>query len=114
MLNKYTENRPWGKFEQFTHNEKSTVKLLYLNPQHGVSLQYHNHRDEFWKIIAGPVKIRINDKVVLADKNDEFFIPRGALHQASATNVRRGVILEISLGDFDEKDIVRVDDPYNR
>ena len=33
----YKEERPWGVFEQFTHNENSTVKILTVN-EGGVSL----------------------------------------------------------------------------
>ena len=49
-MKKYKEKRPWGGFEQFTINEKSTVKILTLLPRQKFSLQYHKKRKEFWLI----------------------------------------------------------------
>ena len=58
----YVEERPWGKFEKFIENEKCTVKILYLNPNSQTSLQYHDKRDEWWKIIKGSIIIYIDDQ----------------------------------------------------
>ena len=43
----YTAERPWGKFEQFCKNEKTTVKILTVNPNGELSLQFHHNRDEW-------------------------------------------------------------------
>ena len=37
-------DKPWGSFDQFSFNEKSTVKVLTCNPGHQLSLQKHQHR----------------------------------------------------------------------
>ena len=34
----------------FCSNTKSTVKIITVNPNSELSLQFHNNRDEFWKI----------------------------------------------------------------
>ena len=47
------EQRPWGNFERFTLNEKTTVKIITVNAGEELSLQKHNNRTEFWKIISG-------------------------------------------------------------
>ncbi len=112
-MEKYLEERPWGKFEQFTHNEKSTVKLLYLSPNQALSLQYHHNRDEFWHVIDGEGIFQVGDKVKTGRKGDEFFIKKEAPHRIS-TKDSPVTVLEISLGTFDEKDEVRVEDIYNR
>ena len=52
-IDKYTEDRPWGKFEQFTKNEQTTVKIITVNPDAPLSLQKHAKRKEFWRIISG-------------------------------------------------------------
>lgn len=112
-MKKYTEKRPWGKFEKYTENEKCCVKILFVNPNEEFSLQYHEKRDEFWKIIQGTAEIVIGDKKTQAKENDEFFIPAKEKHRAIAG---AGVvkILEISFGDFDENDIIRLEDKYSR
>jgi mannose-6-phosphate isomerase-like protein (cupin superfamily) len=47
------EQRPWGSFRRFTENEISTVKIITVNADQELSLQYHKNRDEFWKVLAG-------------------------------------------------------------
>jgi len=107
------EERPWGNFEQFTHNEISTVKIITLKPNSKVSYQYHNQRDEFWRIISGEGVIIIDDKEYPAKPGDEFNIPKLAKHRV-ITKDSSIQFLEISKGNFDEQDIVRLEDDYNR
>jgi mannose-6-phosphate isomerase-like protein (cupin superfamily) len=94
-------------------NKKCTVKILYLNPKEALSLQYHNNREEFWKIIKGSAKITINKKITNAKIKDEFFISKKALHRAQGGK-NGAQILEISFGNFNEKDIIRIEDKYKR
>jgi len=112
-VEKYTEKRPWGSFEQFTHNESSTVKLINVDAHAELSLQYHKNRNEFWKVIEGAPVILIGDKKVTASKGDEFFIPALTHHQI-ITHEKPAWILEIAFGEFDENDIIRIKDKYNR
>ncbi|WMN11001.1 phosphomannose isomerase type II C-terminal cupin domain [Marivirga salinae] len=112
-LDKYTEKRPWGNFEQFTHNEKCTVKLINVDAHAELSLQYHLKRSEFWKVIEGSPIILIGNQKVTANKGDEFYIPQLTHHQI-ITESKPACILEIAFGDFDENDIVRIKDKYNR
>lgn len=112
-MNVVTEKRPWGMFARFTNNEPSTVKLLYINKGEELSLQYHTHREEFWRIIHGSPKIIIGDSVFHPNEGEDFTIAPHTNHQISAP-VDNVIILEISKGQFDEGDIVRVEDKYNR
>jgi len=100
-------------FERFTHGEPATVKILTVNPRQALSLQYHNRREEFWKVLRGRAKIVVGDAISQAREGDEFFIARKQKHQiqTSGSSVK---VLEISFGDFDEKDIVRLEDRYGR
>lgn len=108
-----TVQKPWGKFEQFTLNEKSSVKIISANPQSSLSLQYHNKRDELWRILSGQGEVVIGDEIKPAKAGDEFFIPRKIKHRIT-TSDSPVEWLEISFGDFDENDIVRLEDKYNR
>ena len=112
-MKKYSEERPWGKFEQFTHNEISTVKIITVKPNKRLSLQYHNKREEFWRVIEGSGKVTVGDKVLKANKGDEFFIAVKQNHRIEGG--KEGiVILEIAFGNFDENDIVRLEDDFGR
>jgi mannose-6-phosphate isomerase-like protein (cupin superfamily) len=105
--------KPWGKFEQFTHNEQTTVKLIYITKGESLSLQYHEKRSEFWKVIAGNPKITIDETDTVASAGDEFTIEKSQHHRIEAPE-NDVVILEVAYGDFDEEDIIRLEDKYGR
>ena len=108
-----TEKRPWGHFERYTLNEQSTVKMVYLDGDKRLSLQYHNSRSEFWKVIKGPVKVQLHDDVKVLQTGDSITIPNKAVHRLMGAG-SDAIILEISMGEFDESDIVRLEDDYKR
>ncbi|MCP3682720.1 MAG: cupin domain-containing protein [bacterium] len=112
-MEKYTEKRPWGKFEQFCLNQKCTVKILSVDANQELSLQYHHHREEFWRVVAGEGIIVIGEEDHKAKEGDEFVIPVETKHRirTEGSSVK---IMEISFGEFDENDIVRLEDKYKR
>ena len=107
------EKRPWGHFERFTLNEPSTVKLIYVDKDKRLSLQYHNNRSEFWKIVKGPVKVQIGEEIKTLNTGETITVPKRASHRLIGAGTD-AIILEISTGDFDENDIVRLEDDYKR
>jgi mannose-6-phosphate isomerase len=107
------DKRPWGLEEIMTLNEPSTVKILTINPKQRTSLQYHNHRKEFWKMIEGEAIFEINGKKIEAKMGDEVNIDTKVTHRLVGKN-KPAKILEISFGEFDENDIVRLEDDYGR
>ena len=110
----YSETRPWGRFEKFHENRPCTVKLIYINPNSRLSLQYHKERWEFWKIIKGNAQVELEDKLLNVKEGENVVIPKRAKHRVKALNDDDCVILEISYGKFDENDIVRLEDDYQR
>ncbi|MEK6855349.1 MAG: phosphomannose isomerase type II C-terminal cupin domain [Nanoarchaeota archaeon] len=112
-MKKYAEKRPWGGFERFTLNEKSSVKILSIKPGAKLSLQKHKHRSEFWKILDNSVRVSVGNRSWLAKKGEEIMVPKGALHRIEGY-LRLARILEISFGKFDENDVVRIKDIYGR
>ena len=113
MITPYIEHRPWGMFEKFCENMQCTVKVLTIEPHQSISLQFHHHRDEFWKILDGSARIIIGDQIIDATAGEEFFIPRETKHRIEAVDETVD-ILEIALGEFDENDITRLEDRYHR
>ncbi|MBC7836979.1 phosphomannose isomerase type II C-terminal cupin domain [Acetobacteraceae bacterium] len=107
------EERPWGNFERFTLNEKSTVKILTIKAGEAFSLQTHEGRKEFWHIISGNGKITVGTNISEAQAGQEFLVPPRTLHRAEGGSESL-VILEISLGEFDESDVTRIEDKYGR
>ena len=109
----YEEERPWGGFRQFTHNEQTTVKILTVLKDQAFSLQTHTHREEFWRILSGECTVTHGDTQTHASAGDEFFIEQGMKHRIEGITPETQV-LEISYGHFDEDDITRLEDKYGR
>jgi len=112
-LNIYEEERPWGIFRRFTNNVVSTVKILTVNPNEELSLQSHNKREEFWRVIKGDGVFEVGENKNIVETGFEQYIPIKTKHKIKA-GVDGIEILEISLGDFDEGDIIRYEDKYGR
>lgn len=113
MLNPFTEERPWGFFREFTENDKGTVKIIFVRKGEAFSLQSHEHREEFWRVLSGNPDIMVGDKTKRARKGDEFDIQPKTDHRISAP-IDDVEVLEISRGEFGEDDIVRIEDKYGR
>jgi mannose-6-phosphate isomerase len=109
----YTESRPWGRFEKFHENKSCTVKLIYVNANSRLSLQYHKKRSEFWKVVKGTAMVEINEKTITLGEGETITIPRQSKHRVLALE-SECIILEIAYGRFDENDIVRLEDDYQR
>lgn len=112
-MKKHKEKRPWGGFERFTLNEKSTVKILTIKPKQEFSLQYHKKRKEFWKFLDAHAKVTLGKRIFTAKKGDEVVIKPRTLHRIEAFSKPVNV-LEISFGNFSEDDVERVEDKYGR
>lgn len=105
--------KPWGSYERFTQNETTTVKLLNLNPGASISLQRHASRREFWRVLAGKGTAVVGEAEREAVPGAEFTVEVGEAHRLIAGD--EGLTtLEISFGEFDESDIVRLEDAYGR
>ena len=104
--------KPWGKFRQYALNKKCTVKLITINPNQILSKQKHKKRSEFWVALDSNLIFEIGNKKFSAKKGQEVIIPKNTAHRVSAKKKAR--FLEVSFGDFDEKDIIRLEDKYGR
>lgn len=112
-LHIYQEERPWGHFRRFTDNAPSTVKIITLKPGAELSLQSHQKRSEFWRVLVGDGFVQVGEDKKNVSVGEEVEIPLGAKHRLSAGSSGL-VVLEISVGEFFEDDIVRYDDKYGR
>jgi mannose-1-phosphate guanylyltransferase/mannose-6-phosphate isomerase len=97
-------------------NAQCTVKILTCNPGQQLSLQRHQHRDELWVALDEGVVIHLDGKVLNPAKGEEVWLPAKSIHRLScaATTPQPVRVLEVSLGEFDEEDIERLEDVYGR
>jgi mannose-6-phosphate isomerase len=110
----FTVERPWGQFQQFVSNETVTVKIITVQPGHRLSLQTHEHRGEFWQVLDVPIEVTVADRTWEAHPGESVWVPQGAVHRMANKADRPGRLLEVAFGDFDEADIVRLEDDYTR
>lgn len=106
--------RPWGRFEQLTLNERTTVKVITVEPGQRLSLQHHERRAEFWQVLDGPLDVTVGADSWQAQAGERLWIPQGTVHRLGNPGDTAGRVLEIAYGDFDECDIVRLEDDYER
>lgn len=108
-----TEDRPWGSFEVLNLNKPCTVKILSVNPKSRLSLQYHLKRMEVWRVISGFCIAQVGDEVFHLTSGKTAYVPTSAKHRIITLD-QPCEILEIAYGEFDENDIVRLQDDYRR
>ncbi|MGY4884652.1 MAG: phosphomannose isomerase type II C-terminal cupin domain [Nanobdellota archaeon] len=104
--------RPWGLFKQFALNEKCTVKIIEVKPMEELSLQKHKKREENWYFIT-PGIIQLGKHIKKIKEGQLVKIKKNMPHRilAGANKVK---VLEISFGNFNEKDEIRLEDKYHR
>lgn len=107
------DKRPWGDEVWFKGERPSMVKIIRVMPGESLSLQFHHNRDEYWYVISGNGRAQIGDDGRELNAGSECFIPREARHRLHGGSEPL-VFLEMAYGDFDEKDIVRLEDKYGR
>lgn len=107
-------DKPWGRFEQYTHNLPCTVKIITVAPGGILSRQYHHNRDELWVVLDPGARVELDDEELHPAAGEEFFIPRQTIHRLSTVGESPVRVLEISFGEFEEEDIVRLEDVYGR
>lgn len=109
-----TVKKPWGAFLQFTHNKKSTVKILEVKSGEMLSLQSHQRRSEFWYVLDGKPTIVLNSRKRTYKPGDIIQIRKKMKHRIINNAKPLVRILEIATGFFDENDITRYEDKYHR
>lgn len=107
-------DKPWGRFDQYTHNLPCTVKIITVVPGGILSRQYHHNRDELWVVLDPGARVELGEEEFHPEAGEELFILRQTVHRLSTVGDEPVRVLEISFGVFDEEDIVRLEDVYGR
>ena len=116
---KFRENikedvRPWGKFRSFPYKPAKSIKIITVNPGQALSLQYHDHRSEFWVVLDKGLEVTVGDKTWQPEAGEEIFVPPKTPHRLRCLGAQPARVMEIWIGDSDESDIVRLKDDYGR
>ncbi len=104
--------RLWGNFKEFVKNKKCTVKIIEVKPKQVLSLQVHKKRDEVWYFFNKAL-VQVGNKVKKVKPGESVKISKGKMHRVMS-GWRKVKFLEISYGNFSEKDELRLFDKYGR
>jgi mannose-1-phosphate guanylyltransferase/mannose-6-phosphate isomerase len=107
-------SRPWGSFKQFVHNQESTVSLMTVLPGKRLSLQSHTGRAELWIVIDDGAIVQVGDEVREHKAGDEIWIPVDERHRLSCSGNKPVRVLEVAFGNWQQDDITRYEDDFNR
>jgi len=107
--------RPWGEELWLTREggTPSMVKVITVRPGEALSLQYHNKRSEFWVVISGDGEAEIGEERIPLHSGTTCFVPKEIKHRIFGGNSPL-IFVELAYGEFDENDIVRLEDRYGR
>jgi len=109
------EIRPWGEFYIIADEKNYKIKRIEVNIGARLSYQYHLGRSELWLIIAGSAIITIDGLEKTYNVGDSIAIPVKSKHRVENHSNQKLVFIEVQHGEcFDENDIVRLKDDYNR
>ncbi len=107
-------SRPWGTFKQFANNEDCTVSLMSVLPGQRLSLQSHTGRAELWIVIDDGATIQVGDRIWEARAGDEVWIKADEKHRLSNNRNEPVRVLEVAFGNWQQDDIRRYEDDYER
>ena len=106
--------RAWGYYRVLHEVAGCKVKELTVNPGQAISMQYHDHRNEFWFVTEGRASVytlKAGPDPVLCGHflpHEHFWVDLGLWHQLRNETDRPLKIVEIQYGDqCVETDIVR-------
>ncbi|CAI1854433.1 Mannose-1-phosphate guanylyltransferase rfbM [Serratia fonticola] len=107
--------RPWGSMSDIDNGEHYQVKNITVHPGEGLSVQRHLHRAEYWVVVSGTAKVKIEDTEFFLSENQSAFIPAGSVHTLENPGKIDLKMIEVRSGNYlGEDDIERIHDRYGR
>lgn len=113
------EIRPWGQFwiigYHATKDNESVEKRIQVLPNQRLSLQSHDLRSEKWFIESGHGTVTLDNEIRKVYAGDSIEIAIGVIHRIKNDSDEIALVFfERTYGKFDEHDITRYEDDYDR
>jgi len=111
-------DKPGGHEEIWAETTYDVGKVLVINPGHKLSRQYHNIKEENFRVLSGTLILEIGPKETLKTfilgVGDCYHCPPGTIHRmvCDIEEVEPVKVLEVSTNHLD--DVVRLEDAYDR
>lgn len=103
--------KPWGYEHIWARTDKYVGKLLHINPNSRLSLQYHNLKEETIYVLKGTLSLDLEESSMLLFPGETYHIPPGLVHRFGALD-EEVELMEVSTTELD--DVVRIQDDYKR
>ncbi len=107
--------KPWGHELIWAETPGYVGKLIVIEAGHRLSLQYHERKDESIYVVAGSLRLHLEDeagtiRVEDLGPGEHRHVAPGRRHRFEA--VQRCEVIEVSTTELD--DVVRLEDDYGR
>lgn len=106
--------KPWGYELIFARTGKYVGKILHINRNETLSLQYHEMKEETLYVVRGELKLTVEHdgdrRELLLRAGEAFHVPPRLIHRMEA--VEDTDVAEVSTPELD--DVVRLEDRYGR
>lgn len=106
--------RPWGNFKQYAFNKDCTVSLMMVLPGQRLSLQSHTGRAELWIVLDDGARVQVGEEIRDCRAGEEIWIPADEKHRLSCAGSHPCRVLEVAFGNWQQADINRYEDDFNR
>jgi mannose-6-phosphate isomerase len=113
--------KPWGYEEIWAKTGSYVGKVLVINPGHKLSRQYHNLKEETFRVLTGILTLEIGSKndpeiyTYYLYEGESFHCPPKTVHRMicdPTKNSKPIKIVEVSTNHLE--DIIRLEDDYKR
>lgn len=105
--------RPWGEYQVLGENPVC-VKVITVNPHSRLSLQVHEHRSEIWFALESGLTAIVGDNLVALEPLQRIRVGQGEKHRLINDTDKPLQVIELMYGVYDENDIFRLQDDYDR
>jgi len=109
-----SDERPWGRWEEYLNEFDYRVKRLIINPGKRFSLQKHEKRSEHWVVVQGSGIVTISSETKQIKAGDSVFIACAAIHRLENCGDKPLIVIETQIGTCLEDDIIRLEDDWDR
>ena len=108
-------DKPWGREEIWAKTNSYVGKIIHIDANHRLSLQYHEFKEETIMVLNGTLRIwESDDDRDFKDLNqgEVYHVEPKKIHRFGATTFSPVSIIEVSTPELD--DVIRLKDDYKR
>ncbi len=105
--------KPWGYEELLSVTDRYVMKRMVIKPNHRMSLQYHNVKEETVYVVDGLLIVETDQEGrTMLTPGCIYHVKPGEIHRFGADRDGPVVLIECSTTELD--DVVRLEDDYSR